>query len=80
MRTLLANIHAKIVNISPRATVKIDEGIVMLGNLEGSLKNDKTIRNNTIDSIMETYGVKGVVFEKPVTGRNDHVNPFHNLE
>ncbi len=39
-QTLLANIHAKIVNIAPRATVEIGDGVVTLDNLEGGLKND----------------------------------------
>jgi len=79
-RTLLANIHAKIVNTSPRATVKMDDGVICLGNLEGPLKSDKNIRRKTVETLIETYGVKDVIFEKPVRAKRDHINPFHNLD
>ena len=80
MKTLLSNIHAKIVNSSPHASVTIDDGIVSLGNLEGQLKSDKHTRLEIADSLIQTYGLKDVVFEKPVKARRDHVNPFHNLD
>ncbi len=80
IKTLLSNIHAKIVKSSPHASVTIDDGIVSLGNLGGLLKNDKNTRRETADSLIQTYGLKDVVFEKPVKARRDHVNPFHNLD
>jgi len=80
MRTMLANIHAKIVNISPRASVELDNGTVLLGNLDGGLKSDETARQRLADSIVHTYGVERVVFKKPARARKDHVNPFHNID
>ena len=80
IRTLLANIHAKIVDISPRASVKFDDGTISLGNLEGPLKSDKDTRQKTADSLIKTYGLKDVIFEKPVRARKDHINPFYNLD
>jgi len=77
--TLLANIHAKIVDISPRANVNFDDGIVTLSNLEGLLKSDKRTRLKIADSLIKTYGLKDVIYEKPVKAKRDHVNPFHNL-
>lgn len=77
-RTILANIKAKIVNISPRATIKIDEDIVYINNVEGSLKSDKKNRREIKDDILETYGVKDVVFTTPTVAKNDYVNPFYN--
>jgi phosphosulfolactate synthase (CoM biosynthesis protein A) len=79
-KTLLANIHAKIVNTSPRATVEVNDGIVVLGNLEGSLKSDKKARTRVAESIIQTYGVKDVVFEKPVKSRKHHINTFYNMD
>jgi len=79
-RALLANIYAKIVNISPRASVEIDNGTVLLGNLEGRLKSDETVRRQIADSIVQTYGVEKVVFKNPVRSRRNHVNPFHNID
>ncbi len=58
----------------------IDDGIVSLGNLEGLLKSDKKTRLEIADSLIQTYGLKDVIFEKPVKARRDHVNPFHNLD
>jgi phosphosulfolactate synthase (CoM biosynthesis protein A) len=80
MRTLIANIHAKIVDISPRAIVQVDDGVVSLGNLEGSLKSNKTTRQNMADSIVKAYDVKEVVYETPVKAKKDHINPFYNLD
>ncbi|MBW1636922.1 MAG: cytidylate kinase-like family protein [Deltaproteobacteria bacterium] len=80
MRTLIGNIYAKIVDISPRASVEIDNGTVLLGNLEGGLKNNETVRRQIADAIVQTYGVEKVVFKKPVRPRKNHVNPFHNID
>jgi len=79
-QALLANIHAKIVNIAPRATVEINEGVVTLGNLDGSLKNDSETRRKTAERLIETYGLKDVVFAKPVKAKKDHINTFYNLD
>ncbi|GAB6190445.1 cytidylate kinase-like family protein [Desulfocastanea catecholica] len=79
-KTLLANIHAKIVNISPRATVDIEDGVVTLSNLEGGLKNDQELRRKTAARLIETYGVKDVVFAKPIKAKKDYVNPFYNID
>lgn len=78
IRTILANIKAKIVNISPRATMKIEDDIVYIDNVEGLLKSDKKIRQEVIDYILETFGLKDVVFTTPTVAKNDYVNPFHN--
>lgn len=78
-KALLANIHAKIVNYSPRATVAIKEGVVTLGNLEGSLQNDKSLREKTVERLIEAYNIKDVVFAKPLKAKKDHINPFYNL-
>lgn len=77
-KTLLANIHAKIVKMSPRAHVKVDDDIVYLENLEGLLKTDKKTRQETADSIVQTYGVKDVIYATPIAAKNHYVNPFHN--
>lgn len=79
-RTLLANIHAKIVNYAPQATIEYNDGVVTLGNLEGALKNDGEQRRRTAEMIMTTYKVKDVVFAKPVVANRDHINPFFNLD
>jgi hypothetical protein len=79
-RALLANIHAKIVNYAPHATIEYNDGIVTLGNLEGALKSDKEQRNKTVEMIIKTYGVKDVVFAKPVVADKDHINPFYNID
>ena len=77
---LLANIHAQIVKISPRATLEMEDNIVTLGNLEGSLKNDKNFRQRTAQRLMEDFGLKDVIFTTPVSARKDHVNTFYNLD
>lgn len=77
---LLANIHAQIVNISPRATLEMEENVVTLGNLEGSLKNDKNFRQRTAQKLIEDFGLKDIVFSTPVSPRKDHVNTFYNLD
>jgi cytidylate kinase len=79
-KALVANIHAKIVNFSPRATVEVQDGVATLDNLNGGLKNDGDLRRKTAERLIETYGLKDVVFVKPVKAKKDHVNPFYNLD
>lgn len=79
-KALLASIHAKIVNIAPRATVSIKDGVVTLSNLDGGLKNDEEIRRKTAERLIHSYDLKDVVFAKPVKTKKDHINPFYNLE
>jgi cytidylate kinase len=79
-KALLAGIHAKIVNDSPRATVDIKEGVVTLGNLEGRLQNDKDLRQKTAERLVEAYDIKGVVFAEATKAKKDHINPFYNID
>ncbi len=78
-QALVASIHAKIVDIAPRATVNIKDRVVTLGNLDGGLKNDKEIRQKTAEKLILAYDLKDVVFAKPVKAKNDHINPFYNI-
>jgi len=78
-QALVASIHAKIVDIAPRATVNIKDRVVTLGNLDGGLKNDKEVRQKTAERLILTYDLKDVVFAKPVKAKNDHINPFYNI-
>lgn len=78
-RTLLANIQAKVIKVSPCTNVEIDDGVISLGNLEGGLKNKDT-QEEIRDSIIQTYNVKDVVFEQKNKIRRVHVNPFYNLD
>lgn len=79
-KALLANIHANIVNIAPRATVDIEDGVVTLGHLSGSLKNDLDLRGKTAERLIRTFGVKDVVFAESIKAKKDYVNPFYNID
>ena len=79
-QALLANIHAQIVNISPRARVSIKDGVVTLRNLDGGLTNDADLRQKTCKRLIELYNIKDVVFAKSVKAKKDHINPFYNLD
>jgi cytidylate kinase len=79
-KALLANIHAAIVNISPRATVEVQDGVVTLDNLQAGLRNDGDLRQKTAERLIKTYGLKDVIFAKPVKAKKDYVNPFHNID
>lgn len=79
MRTLLANIQAKVIKVSPCTNVEIDDGVVSLENLEGELKK-KDKQEEIRDSIIQTYGVKDVVYEQKSKIRRIHVNPFYNMD
>lgn len=79
-RALLANIHAKIVNLSPKVTVSIRDGVVTLGNVDGSLRSDKDLREKTAQRLIDTYKLKDVVYAKAVQAKKDHINPFYNLD
>lgn len=79
-KALLAKIHAKIVNVSPRATLEMQDGVVTLGHLEGSLKNDKDFRERTAKELAEEFDLQEVAFSKPASARKDHINTFYNLD
>jgi transcriptional regulator of aromatic amino acid metabolism len=79
-QALLANIHAKIVSIAPKATVSIKDGVVTLNDLDGGLRNNKDLRRQTADRLIRTYNLKDVVFGEPVKAKKDHINPFYNLD
>lgn len=79
-KALLASIHASIVDISPRATVEVKDGIVSLSNLEGGLKNNDETRHKTAARLVSAYDIKDVVFDKPAQAKKDHINPFYNLD
>lgn len=78
--SLLANIHARIVNESPRAIVGIKDGVVTLGNLEGRLQSEPDFRQETVKKLIKAYGLKDVVYSKATTPNRDHINPFYNLD
>ncbi len=77
---LLANIHAKIVNVSPQAAVKIRDGVVAISNLDGGLDRDSELRRETAERLVQAYGIKDVVFTEPAKSKKDHVNTFYNLD
>ena len=79
IRTLLAAIQAKIVTISPCATVDVNDDVVLLGNLEGDLKDDDNVRNEIRDSILRSHDVKDVIYEE-ARSKRVHVNPFYNMD
>lgn len=79
-RALLANIHAKVVNYSPKVSVSIKDGVVTLANVDGNLKSDKALREKTAQRLIEAYNLKDVVFAKEVQAKKDHINPFYNLD
>ncbi|SDO64339.1 cytidylate kinase-like family protein [Desulforhopalus singaporensis] len=79
-RALLANIHAVIVNYSPKATVRIKDGVVSVGNVEGSLRHDKDLREKTAKRLINKYGIKDLVYTRPLKPKKDHINPFHNID
>lgn len=79
-QALAANIHASIVNISPKATVAIQDGVVILDNLHGGLRNDEELRRKTAERLIQNYGIKDVVFAKSLKAKKDYVNPFYNID
>jgi len=79
-RALLANIHAKIVNLSPRVSVGMKDGVVTLTNLDGNLRSDKALRDKTAKRLIETFNLKDVVYAKEIQAKKDHINPFYNLD
>lgn len=76
----LANIHASIVNDSPRATVDINQGVATLSNLDGRLENDQDLRQKTAERLIQTYDIKEVVFAEATKSKRDHINPFYNID
>lgn len=79
-QALLANIHTKIVDVSPQAKVKINDGVATITNLEGILDRDQELRLETTERLIQSYGLKDVVFGDPVNFKKAHVNTFYNLD
>jgi len=79
-RALLANIHAKVVNLSPRISIGMEDGVVTLSNLDGNLRSDKVLREKTAQRLIETFNLKDVVYAKEIQAKKDHINPFYNLD
>lgn len=80
-RALLANIYTQLVDHSPHATVKMTEdSTVIIGNLDGSLKNDSAVRGKIAMKLKEKFEINDVVFEKPVKPEQEYVNTFYNLD
>lgn len=79
-QALIANIHANIVNIAPRARVRINDGIVTLSNLDGALKHDSDFREKTKDRLIDRFAIKDIIFTKRVKAKTDYINPFYNLD
>ncbi len=78
-KTLLAGIHAKIVNHAPKATVAIHDNIVTIGNLDGRLRSSDEQRQKTSAQLIKTHGLKEVIFTQPVKNKNSHINTFYNI-
>ena len=76
----IANIHAQIVNFSPKATVAIEDGVATIGNLSGSLANNKDQRTKTAEKLCADFNLKEVVFSDAVKVKRDHINTFYNID
>lgn len=79
-QALLANIHTTIVNVSPDASVKINDGVATITNLGGGLAKDVELRRETTERLVQYYGLTDVIFAEPVNGKKSHVNTFYNLD
>lgn len=79
-QSMIANIHAEFVKISPKVGVTIKDGVLTLSNLDGYLIFDSEKRRETSRKIIEEHGLKEVLFSGPTAGKKDHVNTFYNLD
>ena len=79
-QAMLASIHASIVKDSPRVTVDVQDGVAILGKLEGRLQNDLELRQKTAEKLMKTYDINDVVYSEPTKPVKDHINPFYNID
>lgn len=77
---LSAKVCAALVKISPKITVRADDGIVSIGSTEAPL-DVKTVKSEEIQKIVENIeGVESVVVNKIKKPEDHHaVNPFHKL-
>ncbi len=80
-RVLLANIHARIIPLSPSANVKLlDNYRLEITNIDGRLKNDKGIRQDLISMMQEEFNVQEVIYKEQVQPYKGHINPFYNID
>jgi hypothetical protein len=78
-QVLCAKINVLLINYSLMIEVRVDNGVVTLGNVGEVLRSDSTLRTKIESMIKGVEGVKEVRFIEKTRGQSDHVNPFHNI-
>jgi hypothetical protein len=78
-QVMCAKINVMLINYSLMIEVRVDNGVVTLGNVGEVLRSDSTLRTKIESMIKEVEGVKEVRFIEKARGQSDHVNPFHNI-
>lgn len=77
--TLAAKIHSMMIDYSLIVEVRVENGTAFLSNVGEVLKYDNMIRGRIEKLINELDGIQRVeILDKP-TAKQDHVNPFYNI-
>lgn len=80
-RGLLANIHARIIPLSPSACMKLsDNHTLEIAKIDGRLKTDKKVRHELAHVMKDEFGVQDVIFKEQVQPYKGHINPFYNID
>lgn len=80
-KTLLANVHARVAEHSPKTTVSlVDDRIIALDNLGGGLKTDKYTRKHLAESLIKDFNLTDVVFQEKLKSPKTYINTFYNLD
>jgi len=78
-QVLCSRINAQLINYSLMLEVRVEDGVVTLGNIGDVLRSDPNLMVKIQGMIKEIDGVREVtVIDKP-RSHGQHVNPFHNI-
>ncbi len=79
-RVMIANIRARIIPMSPKAYLKLlDNSTLEIAHIDGSLKDDKKIRNEFTQIMRNEFNIEEVIYKEQVQPYKGYINPFYNL-
>ena len=77
---LSAKVQTSLMKIAPMVKVTADDGVVIIGNIDGSLTVKKEVLAEIKKRAGNVEGVKEIIFALiAAREQNNHINPFHNI-
>lgn len=77
--TTAAQIHAMLVDFSPRLKVIVKNGAAVISNVGEDLKTDSSFRERIEQLVLKVEGVSSVIIQEPLVSKSTYINPYHNI-